>query len=52
MTPAEFCDRAKAKGLLIRPIIGSWVRLVFYKGITRDDAVKAAEIIRAVDAEL
>ena len=52
VTPAEFCDRAKAKGLLIRPIIGSWVRLVFYKGITRDDAVKAAEIIRAVDAEL
>ena len=52
VTPAEFCDHAKAKGLFIRPIIGTWVRLVFYKGITRDDAVKAAEIIRAVDAEL
>ena len=42
----------EAKGLFIRPIIGTWVRLVFYKGITREDAVKAAEIIRAVDAEL
>ena len=52
VSPQEFCDRAFAKGLFIRPIIGTWVRLVFYKGITRDDAVRAAEIVRAVDAEL
>ena len=52
ITPEEFCKRAKVKGLLIRPIIGTFVRLVFYKGITRHDAEQAAAIIRAIDAEL
>ena len=52
ITPQELCDRAKERGLLIRPIIGSFVRLVFYKGITREMAVEAAKILRAIDAEL
>lgn len=49
----EFCARAKAKGLFIRPIRNEYrVRLVFYKGITRQDAVDAANIILALDSEL
>lgn len=52
ITPQEFCARAKAKGLWIRPIINTSVRLVFYKGITRQDALGAAAIIRELDAKL
>ena len=52
ITPQEFCARAKERGLLIRPIIGSFVRLVFYKGITRSDAERAAAIVREIDGEL
>ncbi len=52
ITPQAFCDRAREKGLLIRPIIDTWVRLVFYKGITAADAEGAARIIREIDAEL
>lgn len=50
VTPREFCERAREKGLLIRPIINTSVRLVFYKGITRRDAERAAAIIREIDA--
>ena len=50
---APFCQRAKEKGLLIRPVRNNVrVRLVFYKGITRQDAVDAANIILALDQEL
>jgi len=52
VTPQEFCERAREKGLLIRPIINTSVRLVFYKGITRRDAERAAAIIREIDASL
>lgn len=52
ITPKEFCDKAKERGLWIRPIIGSFVRLVFYKGITREDAEHAAAIIRDIDGKL
>ncbi|MDY3869005.1 MAG: threonine aldolase family protein [Pyramidobacter sp.] len=52
VTPQEFCERAKAAGLLIRPIIGTSVRLVFYKGISRVDAENAAAIIRGLEAAL
>lgn len=51
MTPEKFCERAKEEGLLIRPILETSVRLVFYKGITKKDAVKAAEIISRLDKE-
>ena len=52
ITPQEFCVHAKKKGLLIRPIIGSFVRLVFYKGITRSDSKHATAIVREIDEEL
>lgn len=51
LTPEQFCTRAKEEGLWIRPILDTSVRLVFYKGITKEDAVRAAEIIRSLDAE-
>lgn len=48
-----FCARAKEKGLFIRPIRNDRrVRLVFYKGITREDAENAASILLALDSEL
>lgn len=50
VTPQWFCMEAEKRGLLLRPIIGSFVRLVFYKGITRKDAEQAASIIREIDA--
>ena len=49
----EFCALAKEKGLLIRPVMNNYrVRLVFYKGITRRDAEKAAEILLELDNQL
>lgn len=49
----EFCARAKEKGLLIRPVLNDRrVRLVFYKGIHREDAEKAAQILLELDSEL
>ena len=49
----EFCDRAKKLGLLIRPVLNDYrVRLVFYKGITREDAEQAAKIILELDSQL
>lgn len=48
-----FCARAKEKGLLIRPVRNNRkVRLVVYKGITKQDAAAAADIILALDQEL
>lgn len=52
MTPQEFCQKAKEKGLWIRPVLTHDVRLVFYKGITETDAVKAARIICELDQEI
>lgn len=48
-----FCARAKELGLLIRPVLDDvHVRLVVYKGITREDSQAAAEIILQLDAVL
>ncbi|MDX9800529.1 MAG: GntG family PLP-dependent aldolase [Spirochaetia bacterium] len=52
ITPELFCLKAKEKGLLIRPIIGNNIRLVFYKGISREDAAGAVKIIRDIDSSL
>lgn len=52
LTAQEYCDRLKEKGVHIRPVQEGQVRLVFYKGITHEDTVKATEAIRALDAEL
>jgi threonine aldolase len=51
-TAEEYCTIAKEKGLWIRPVLGSKVRLVFYKGISREDAVRAVKIIKDIDNSL
>lgn len=51
LTPQEYCAAAQKKGLLIKPVLSDKVRLVFYKGITKEDAVAAAGIIRELDEE-
>lgn len=52
VTPAEFCKLAECKGLLIKTVLKTCVRLVYYKGITSEDARQAAEIILALDKEI
>jgi len=52
ITPVDFCAKAKKYGLLIRPILDTSVRLVFYNAITREDAIEAANIIKMLDSEL
>lgn len=52
VTPAKFCALAEQKGLLIKTVLKTCVRLVYYKGISADDARKAAEIILALDKEI
>lgn len=52
ISPEMFCERAQAAGLLIRPILKHSVRLVFYKGVTKDDAIEAAEILKKLAATL
>lgn len=50
LTPGEYCNLAKEKGLWIRPVLKDKVRLVFYNGISREDAVEAVRIIKEIDA--
>jgi threonine aldolase len=52
ITPDKFCTCAAERGLLIRPVLSTSVRLVFYKGITEKEARKAAEIIYEIDQAL
>lgn len=52
VTPSEFCAMAEKKGLLIKTVLKTSVRLVYYKGITEEDARKAAEIILELDNEI
>ncbi|PWM26006.1 MAG: threonine aldolase [Oscillospiraceae bacterium] len=52
VSPDEFCRRAAEKGLLIRPVLSDSVRLVFYKGVTKEDARGAARILLELDREL
>ena len=49
---ARYCELAAERGLAIKPVMGSLVRLVFYRGITRDDALEAVRIIRSLDESL
>ncbi|WP_333645950.1 threonine aldolase family protein [Lacrimispora sp.] len=49
LTPEEYCGKAEEKGLLIKPVLSDKVRLVFYKGITKEDAIEAARIIGELD---
>lgn len=50
VTQEEFCAMAKEEGLGILPVLDTSVRLVFYKDITAEDAVAAAEIVCRLDA--
>lgn len=52
VSPAEFCAMAEAKGLLIKTVLQTCVRLVYYKGIGSEDARRAAEIILELDAAI
>ncbi len=52
ITPEEFCNKAKTAGLLIRPILKTSVRLVFYQGISKTDALEAAHIIKDLATKL
>lgn len=52
VSPAEICALAEKKGLLIKTVLKTGVRLVFYNAITAEDARKAAEIILEVDREV
>lgn len=52
ITPEEYCRRAKDLGLLIRPVLENSVRLVFYRGITREDTLEAARILKKLDESL
>ena len=51
-TPAQFCEMAQKKGLLIKTVLQTCVRLVYYKGITAADAERAAAIILELDKEI
>ena len=49
LTGEEYCNLAKERGLLIRPVLKNKVRLVFYNGINREDTVDAVGIIKDID---
>ena len=50
--PLAYCERAAERGLIIRPVMKRYIRFVFYRGITHADALAAAAVVRALDAEL
>ena len=52
VTPSEFCALAEQKGLLIKTVLKTCVRLVYYRGITSEDAQKAAAIILELDQQI
>lgn len=52
LTAEEYCNLAKEKGLLIRPVLENKVRLVFYNGIAYEDAVHVVKIIEDIDVSL
>ena len=50
--PLRYCELAAERGLIVRPVLKRYIRFVFYRGVTRADALAAADIVRALDAEL
>ncbi|WP_353095986.1 GntG family PLP-dependent aldolase [Tissierella praeacuta] len=52
LTGEEYCNLAKEKGLLIRPVLENKVRLVFHNGINHEDAIASVKIIKDIDASL
>lgn len=49
VSTTEYCNIAKSYGLLIRPVLETKVRLVFYNGITREDTEEVINILRTID---
>lgn len=49
LSPEEYCRKAAQRGLLIKPVLKDKVRLVFYMNISREDTMRAVEIIRELD---
>lgn len=49
LSTKEYCELAKQKGLIIRPVLENKVRLVFYNGINREDAEKSIKIIKGIE---
>lgn len=52
ISPAALCQSAKDRGLYIRPVLESQVRLVFHQDISEEDAIQAADILSEIDAGL
>lgn len=50
--PLRYCELAAHRGLIIRPVMKRYIRFVFYRGITRDEALEAAAIVRELENEL
>ncbi|MCF2621435.1 threonine aldolase family protein [Collinsella tanakaei] len=48
--PLAYCERAAEHGLIIRPVMKRYIRFVFYLGITHDDALEAARIVRELES--
>lgn len=52
LSAEEYCNRAKENGLLIRPVLENKVRLVFYNGVSRQDASTVVQIIKNIEETL
>ncbi|MGX8796187.1 threonine aldolase family protein [Fusibacter sp. JL298sf-3] len=52
ISPEKFCEMAYDKGLWVRPILETCVRLVFYNAIDLEQAEEAAAIILSIDDAL
>lgn len=49
LSQKEFCRYLRKQNILAGPLLKNGIRLVFHKGISRDMAVEAAEIIKNMD---
>ena len=52
ISPEAFCKLCSEKGLMIRPVIGNYVRMVFYNAVTRKDADEVIRILSEIDDSL
>lgn len=50
--PDALCQLAKDRGLHIRPVLDTQVRLVFHQNVSEEDAIRASGILSAIDAGL
>ncbi len=47
--PFAYCELAAERGLIIRPVMKRYIRFVFYREISRTDALEAARIVCELD---